>query len=39
MAVFEGQARLEAAFVEAFSGTAPDCFDDGKPVARPGGQL
>ena len=38
--VFEGDADMRRRLIEAFPGTAPDCFDaNADPVARPGGKL
>lgn len=40
MSVFHDDSNLRRRLIEAFPGTATDCFDSvGQPVQRPGGQL
>jgi len=40
MTVFRDDADMCRRFIEAFRGTAPDCFDaGGNPIPRPGGDL
>jgi len=40
MKVFEDDPDMRRRFIEAFPGTAEDCFDDTcQPVQRPGGQI